>query len=403
MRSGGFTPRGAVRDTPLLTRRIPYARQSIGAEDMTAVAEVLASDWLTQGPVVPSFEKALAGYCGAEHAVATSSASAALHLACKALGLGPGDVLWTSPITFVASANCGVHCGATVDFVDIDPKTFNISVKALEQKLEDAAVQRRLPKVLVPVHFSGQSCDMAAIGSLAKRYGFSVIEDASHALGGNAFGGPVGECRFSDVVVFSFHPVKIITTGEGGAALTNRADLAARIRLLRSHGITREAQDMEGPSEGPWYYEQVDLGFNYRMTDIQAALGLSQLSRLKEFVSRRKQLALRYESALADLPSVVPPFSEPWQESAWHLYVIQVPKARRAIFDSLYKAGIHVNVHYIPVHLQPFYRKRGFGRGSFPTAEAYYESALSLPLYVGLSESDQDYVLAQLRAAISCE
>ena len=379
---------------------IPYARQQISREDIDAVVEVLQSDWLTQGPAVEGFEKAVAAYCGGTHAVAVSSATAALHLACVVLDLGPGDVLWTSPNTFVASANCARYCGADVDFVDIDPRTYNLSIDALEQKLHAAEKAGRLPKIVVPVHFAGQPCDMAAISQLAAKYGFRVIEDASHAIGAEYAGGKVGDGRFSDLTVFSFHPVKILTSGEGGMLLTRHSALAGRLRLLRTHGVTREPSLMTGESEGRWYYQQVDLGFNYRLTDIQAALGTSQLRRIDEFIQRRRELAARYDGMLKGF-AVTLPRAHPSAPSAWHLYVVQVnDRPRRQVFDRMRAAGILVNVHYIPVHLQPYYQRLGFRRGAFPNAEAYYAKALSLPLFVGLSHQDQDRVASVLEASL---
>lgn len=381
--------------------QIPYGRQSISPADIQAVVDVLNSDWLTQGPTVERFEQTVAGHCGTAHGVAVNSATSALHIACLAAGLGPGDILWTSPNTFVASANCGLYCGATVDFVDIDPRTYNMSVERLEGKLEQAARKGTLPKVVVPVHFAGQPCDMEAIGRLAGQYGFTVIEDASHAIGGRHKNEPVGNCRYSAMTVFSFHPVKIITTGEGGMVLTNSPELHERLVRLRSHGITRDPALMKEESHGPWYYEQIELGFNYRMTDIQAALGVSQMTRLDEFVARRHQLAKRYDEDLAELPLTLP-WQHPDTWSAFHLYVVRlnpgtIRKSRRQVFEELRGRGILVNIHYIPVHTQPFYRATGFTDGNFPEAEQYYREAITLPLYAGLTIEDQDWVITTLR------
>jgi UDP-4-amino-4,6-dideoxy-N-acetyl-beta-L-altrosamine transaminase len=381
---------------------IPYGRQHITEEDVAAVAEVLRSDWLTQGPAVPRFEQMIAGYCGAAHAVAVNSATSALHLACLALQLGPGDWLWTTPVTFVASANCGRYCGASVDFVDIDPVTCNMSVGALATRLAEARRHNRLPKVVVPVHLRGQSCDMEAISRLAREYGFSVIEDASHAIGGRYQDRPVGSCRYSQITVFSFHPVKIVTTGEGGMALTNDPVLAGRMQLLRSHGITRDPSRMQRPDEGAWYYEQCDLGYNFRMTDLQAALGASQFGRVDTYVAQRHVLAARYDRLLDGLPLRIPG-SLPDAHSALHLYVVRLAAgaaARRRVFDAMRAQGIGVNVHYIPLHLQPYYRQLAFAAGQFPEAERYYAEALTLPLFPGLAAADQERVAGTLRAAL---
>ncbi len=377
---------------------IPYGRQDISDEDVEAVTAVLRSDFLTQGPAVPRFEAAIREATGAAHAIAVNSATSALHIACMALDLGPGDWLWTVPNTFVASANVGLYCGADVDFVDIDPETYVMCPKALEAKLDRAEAAGRLPKIVIPVHFAGQSADMAAIGALAARYGFKVIEDASHAIGASYRDRPVGDCAHSDICVFSFHPVKIVTTAEGGCATTNDAGLASRMELHRSHGVTREPALMEGASEGGWYYEQVALGYNYRMTELQAALGASQMTRLSEFVAKRHEIARRYDRLLGNMALTLPRQS-PDSHSALHLYPIQV-EDRARVFARLREAGIGVNVHYIPVHTQPFWRKRGFARGDFPVAEAYYERAISLPLYPGLTEADQDRVVAALAGAL---
>lgn len=377
---------------------IPYGRQSISEEDVAAVVEVLRSDFLTQGPCVPRFEEELARYCGVPHVVAMNSATSVLHLACLALGLGPGDWLWTSPNTFVASANCARYCGASVDFVDIDPTTFNLSLTALADKLEKAEQAGRLPKILVPVHFSGQPCDMRGIAALAKRYGFRVIEDASHAVGADYLGEKVGNCRHSDITVFSFHPVKIITTGEGGVALTRNSELARRMASLRSHGITRDSTEMVAPAPGSWYYEQLELGYNFRMTDMQAALGCNQLKRLDEFLIRRRELVVRYNRLLAGL-TVSLPLQSADVRSSWHLYVVGID-ARDRVFQSCREAGVGVNVHYIPVHLQPYYARLGFKAGDYPQAERYYERAMSLPLYAGMSDQQQDEVVRVLGRAL---
>jgi len=382
---------------------IPYGRQSIDASDEAAVLAALRSDFLTQGPAVPAFEAALREATGAAHAVAANSATSSLHVACLALGLGPGGLLWTTPNTFVASANCGRLCGADVDFVDIDPATLNLCPAALERKLQSADRTGRLPQVVVPVDFAGLPADMRAIRALADRYGFRVIEDASHAVGASDGGVPVGGGRTADITVFSFHPVKIVTTAEGGAALTEHADLARAMERARSHGITRDPAQMRGESEGPWYYQQVGLGPNYRMTDLQAALGCSQMRRLREFVHVRTELADRYDRLLAGMP-VAPAPRRAGALSAWHLYVVQLDGAleprRREVFERMRAAGIGVNVHYIPVHLQPYYRDLGFREGDFPNAERYYRRAITLPLHPGLSHGDQDRVVAALREAI---
>jgi UDP-4-amino-4,6-dideoxy-N-acetyl-beta-L-altrosamine transaminase len=384
---------------------IPYGRQQIDQSDIDAVVAVLRSDWLTQGPVIEAFELAVAQRCDARYAVAVCNATAALHLGCLAAGLGPGDWLWTSPNTFVASANCARYCGAQVDFVDIDPVTWNLDVERLAAKLAQAKELNRLPKVLVPVAFSGQSCDMAAIRRLADSYGLLIIEDASHAVGAAYQGRPVGCGDYADMTVFSFHPVKIITSGEGGMLLTNSAQLQQRLCRLRSHGISRDPAQMDEPSHGPWYYQQLELGFNYRMTDIQAALGLSQLARLDGFLQRRRQLVERYDALLQDLPLRLPG-RQVGAESAWHLYVVrlqlgQIRLTHRQVFEALRAAGIGVNLHYIPVHLQPYYRDLGFCPGDFPAAEAYYAQALTLPLHAGMLDAEQDQVIAVLRQALT--
>lgn len=383
---------------------IPYGRQDITQADIDAVVGVLHSDFLTQGPMVPRFERIVAQHVGSRHALAVNSATSALHIACLALGLGPGDWLWTTPITFVASANCGLYCGAQVDFVDIDSRTYNLCPQALERKLVQAEHEGRLPKVVVAVHLCGQPCEMQAIHALAQRYGFKVIEDASHAIGGKYQGEFIGNGRYSDITVFSFHPVKIITTAEGGMALTNDAGLANKMVLLRSHGITRDPAQMTHESDGPWYYQQIDLGFNYRMTEMQAALGVSQMERLDQFVARRHQLAQRYDRLLAKLP-VTTPWQHPDSYSGLHLYAIRlqldkIGQTHRQVFDALRELGIGVNLHYIPVHTQPYYQAMGYKLGDFPEAERYYAEAISLPIFQTLSEEQQDHVIRCLAQAL---
>lgn len=382
---------------------IPYGRQNVDQGDIDAVVEVLRSDWLTQGPTLERFERAVAERCGAAHAVAVCNATAGLHLACLAAGLGEGDWLWTSPNSFVASANCARYCGASVDFVDIDPLTWNLDVRALERKLEHARDVGRLPRVVVAVAFSGQSCDMAGVDRLAREYGFAVIEDAAHALGARYAGKPVGSGTYADFTVFSFHPVKIITSGEGGMVLCNRPELAGHLRNLRSHGITRDPLLMTEPAHGGWYYQQTELGFNYRMCDIQAALGLSQLRRLDEFLDRRRALVARYQRLLAELPLQLPA-AQAHAESAWHLYVVRLDATlethHRSIFEALRAAGVGVNLHYIPIHLQPYYRELGFAEGDFPEAERYYRQAITLPLYPDLRDEQQDQVVDALRQVL---
>ena len=369
---------------------IPYGRQDISEADIQAVVDVLRSDFLTQGPAVPAFESAVATYCGAQHSIAVNSATSALHIACLALDVGKGDIVWTSPITFVASANCALYCGAEIDFVDIDPRTYNMSIERLTEKLAQAEKLGSLPKVVIPVHLCGQPCDMAAIYLLGQQYGFKIIEDASHAIGGKYRSEPIGNCRYSDITVFSFHPVKIITTGEGGMAVTNNSSLAKSMQLLRSHGITRDVGEMTHAPDGSWYYQQIDLGYNYRMTDIQAALGLSQMQRLDEFVTKRHLIAKRYDQLLAGLPVVTP-----WQHldsySGLHLYVIRlklksIQKTHREVFEALRAADIGVNLHYIPVYHQPYYQGLGFKEGYCLEAEDYYAEVVSLPMYPKLKK-----------------
>jgi UDP-4-amino-4,6-dideoxy-N-acetyl-beta-L-altrosamine transaminase len=383
---------------------IPYGRQDIGDAEVAAVTQVLRSDWLTQGPAIEALERAVADYCGARYAVAVCNGTASLHVACMALALKPGDMVWTSPNSFVASANCARYCGADVDFVDIDPRTYNMNSAALARKLEQADKAGKLPKAIIPVHFSGQPCDMAAIGALAKRYGVKVIEDAAHAIGADYRGVKIGAGAHSDMTSFSFHPVKIMTTAEGGMVTTNDEELYRRLAMLRTHGITRDPDFMTGESEGGWYYEQIELGYNYRITDVQAALGLVQLSRIEPFLARRRELARRYDTALADLPLTLP-WQHPDGRSAYHLYVIKVDtaacgKTRRQVYDELRAAGVGVQVHYIPIHTQPYYQQLGFAPGQFPEAEAYYADALSLPIFTRLTDAEQDKVIDALRRAV---
>jgi UDP-4-amino-4,6-dideoxy-N-acetyl-beta-L-altrosamine transaminase len=381
---------------------IPYARQDIDADDIAAVNAVLQSDWLTQGPAIEHFEREMAAYCGAQYALAVSSATAALHLAVLASGFGAGDTLVTSPNTFVASANCALYAGGAADFADIDAQTFNLSPAALESRLDQLVRQGRRPRVVVPVHFGGEPCDMAAIGALAKARGLFVIEDASHAVGGSYQGGKIGNCAHSDITVLSFHPVKIITTAEGGMLLTNNADLYEKLKMLRSHGITRDADKLEHPAHGPWYYEQQMLGFNYRMTDLHAALGTSQLKRIDAFVRRRAELAARYDAAFAELPLRHQKRGAAAQ-SANHLYVVRLDDAgrRRATFDALRARGVYANVHYVPVHLQPYYARMGFKAGDFPQAEAYYAGALTIPLFPRMSDAEQQTVIVAMRELLA--
>jgi len=383
---------------------IPYGKQDINQSDIDAVLEVLKSDFLTQGPKVPLFEQTVANYCDADYAIAVNSATSALHVACLALELGEGDWLWTSPNTFVASANCGLYCGAKVDFVDVDPHTYNMCADVLEAKLIDAKQKDVLPKVVIPVHFAGQSCDMKRIHELSKKYGFKIIEDASHAIGGKYLNKPIGNCEYSDITVFSFHPVKIITTAEGGLATTNSPELAEKMNLFRSHGVTRDSKLMTKEPDGGWYYEQVELGFNYRMTEMQAALGVSQMQRLDEFVSKRYVLQQRYHDLLKDLPVILPyQFKDSY--SALHLYPIQISlekvnKTHAQIFQELRDHELGVNLHYIPVHTQPYYQNMGFAQGDCPNAESYYSRAISIPLYHGLSFEDQEQVVSILKAVL---
>lgn len=383
---------------------IRYGQQDITQADIDAVIDVLKSVNLTQGPKIEQFEQSVIACADAKHAVAVNSATSALHIACLALKLGPGDWLWTTPNTFVASANCGLYCGAKVDFVDIDPNTYNLCAKALEEKLIAAEKAGRLPKIVVPVHLTGQPCNMEAIHALSQKYGFHIIEDASHAIGGRYKGEPIGNCRYSDITIFSFHPVKIITTAEGGMALTNNHELATRLLLFRSHGITRDPALMTKPAIGPWDYQQVELGYNYRMTDIQAALGVSQINRLEEYVKRRHEIASRYNERLAGLPLTLP-WQHPDSYSAYHLYVVRLQLSKITtthlrVFEYLRAKEILVNLHYIPVHTQPFYQKMGFQVGDYPQAERYYEEAISIPMHPSLTDEEQDYVVQVLREAL---
>ncbi len=383
---------------------IPYGRQNISQDDIEAVEFVLRSDFLTQGPIVPRFEREVAAYCGAKRAVAVNSATSALHLACLALGVARGDSVWTTPITFVASANCAVYCGASIDFVDIDPRTYNMDPNALEEKLKQAKLEGKLPKVVIPVHMCGQSCDMDRIHELARHFGFKVIEDASHAIGARYKGKPVGSCRHSEITVFSFHPVKIITTGEGGMALTNDPELAAIMERLRSHGITRDPAEMTEASEGPWFYQQLDLGFNYRMTEIQAALGVSQLGRLDHFVTERQALADEYDRILTPEIATVP-VRHPDAYSSFHLYVVQLNLAalrssQKEIFERLRSHGIMANLHYIPLYRHPYYRSAGHANTRLARAENYYARAITLPLFPGLGVEHQHQVVKAMTTPV---
>jgi len=383
---------------------IPYGKQDINQSDIDAVINVLKSDFLTQGPKVPLFEKTVADYCDSKYGVAVNSATSALHIACLALDLGKDDYLWTSPNTFVASANCGLYCGAKVDFVDINPKTYNLSSKELEIKLIQAKKDNNLPKIVIPVHFAGQSCDMKKIHSLSREYGFKIIEDASHAIGGKYLDKPIGGCQYSDITVFSFHPVKIITTAEGGLATTNDKKLSERMQLFRSHGVTRDPELMTKEADGEWYYQQVELGFNYRMTELQAALGISQIQRLDEFVAKRHFLQERYDFLLSDLPIIIP-FQDKRCHSSLHLYPIQIDlnnidKSRKQVFSMLRKANVGVNVHYIPIHTQQYYLKFGFQEGDFPVAESFYKSTISIPLFQSMTVKQQGIVVRELKEAL---
>jgi len=384
-----------------LTIMIPYGKHHISANDIDEVIKVLNSDWLTQGSAVPAFEDSLCNYTGAKYAVAVNSGTSALHLACLAFGVSKGDVVWTSPNTFVASANCAIYCGASVDFIDVDQNTANMSEWSLETKLEQAKEKDTLPKVVIPVHFAGQACDMQKIKLLSDEYGFKIIEDAAHAIGGSYKNSAIGSCEYSDATIFSFHPVKNITSGEGGAILTNNKAMADKLSRLRSHGITKDVSLLENAVHGDWYYEQIELGFNFRMTDIHAALGNSQMARLKEFTIARTRLAQRYDDAFANT-EIKPLVQMPDRDSAWHLYVIRFPKSanKGEVFSRLKAKGIGVQVHYIPVHLQPYYRHLGFKLGDYPNAEAYYDSAITIPLYPGLTEKQQDFIVNSIKEVL---
>ena len=380
---------------------IPYGRQNISNDDIEAVVSVLKSDYLTQGPIVPKFEDDISQYTGASYAVAVNSGTSALHVACLSLGLAENEWLWTSSISFVASANCGLYCGAKIDFVDIDPITWNISVERLETKLIEARENNKLPKVLVAVHLSGLPCDMREIYNLSKEYGFFIIEDACHAIGGKYYNEQIGNCRYSDITVFSFHPVKTITTGEGGMAVTNNYELATKMGMLRSHGITRDPELMDHDPDGPWYYQQIDLGFNYRMTDMQAALGVSQLSRLDYNVKKRHDISDFYDETLSDLPLRLP-YRSKEKYSGAHLYIIRleiekIERKHKDVYQILRNAGVGVNIHYIPIHTQPYYQKLGFSFGDFPESESYYREAVSLPIFPDLSERDQGFIVSAVR------
>jgi len=383
---------------------IPYGKQDINQSDIDAVIEVLKSDFLTQGPVTLKFEQIVCDYTTAKYGITTNSATSALHIACLALDLGRGDYLWTSPNSFVASANCGLYCGAKIDFVDINPKTYNISTQALEEKLIQAEKEGKLPKVVIPVHFAGQSCEMEKIHELSQKYEFKIIEDASHAIGGKYKNKSIGNCQYSDIAVFSFHPVKIITTGEGGIAVTNNSQLAERMTLLRSHGTTRKHDLMTHKADGDWYYQQLDLGFNYRLTDIQAVLGISQLGRLDEYVIKRNAIAKYYNEKLKELPLQLPIVNVE-KYSSFHLYVIlleldSTDKTRREVFDYLRREGVGVNVHYIPIHTQPYYKKMGFKTGDFPEVECYYSRAITIPIYPSLTNEEQDFIVNSLKTVL---
>jgi len=383
---------------------IPYGKQDIVQSDIDAVIKTLSSDFLTQGEMVPLFEEEVCNYTGVKYSIAVNSATSALHLACLSLGLEKDDWLWTSPNTFVASANCGLYCGAKVDFVDIDQKTYNLSTELLEEKLIQAEKDGKLPKIIIPVHFAGQSCEMESIFKLSQKYGFKIIEDASHAIGGKYQNHPIGSGKYSDIIIFSFHPVKIITTGEGGMAVTNSKKLADKMLLLRSHGITRNLELINKKTDEQWYYQQIDLGFNYRMTDIQAALGISQIQRLDEYIFKRSKIIKKYNQELKDYPLVLP-YQHQDTSSAYHLYVIKIskysPLTRRQLFDKLIDKNIGANVHYIPIHTQPYYQRMGFKQGDFPNAEDYYQHSISLPVFPTLTDDEQNYIIDTLKESLA--
>lgn len=387
-----------------MNKPIPYGRQDINQLDIDSVEAVLRSDFLTQGSVVPAFEKKVCEFVGVKYAVATNSATSALHIACLALSVGKNDLVWTTSITFVASANCAIYCGANVDFVDIDPRTYLMSVEKLEEKLKIAKENNCLPKVVIPVHLCGQSCEMDKIFELSKQYGFKIIEDASHAIGGKYKGSFIGNCKYSDITVFSFHPVKIITTGEGGMAVTNKHNLYAHMQRLRSHGITRDPNEMDHLPDGSWYYQQIELGYNYRLTDLQAALGLSQMNRIEEFVNRRNEIANLYNQLLSNMPFVLP-WQSPDNYSSYHLYVIRVknsaPNNHHEIFERLRARGILVNLHYIPLYHHPFYKKMGFDKNNYPESESYYSEAISLPIYSSLTDDDVKTIVHELSTPLN--
>ena len=377
---------------------IPYSRQNISEEDITAITDVLKSDYLTQGPKTPEFEKIVSEYCGVKYGCAVNSATSGLHIACLALGVGKGDIVWTSPISFVASSNCALYCGATVDFVDIDSLSNNMSVISLEEKLILAKKKGNLPKVVIPVHLSGKSCDMERIHDLGREYDFKIIEDASHAIGASYKNQKVGSCSYSDITVFSFHPVKIITTCEGGMCMTNDGDLYNLLLRYRSHGITRHSEEMKNKPDGLWYYEQLNLGYNYRLNDLQSVLGISQMQKLDSFVKERNIIATSYNGLFSrsqiDLPKIK---SENY--SSWHLYIIRINSNnnglnRNFVFEKLRNNGVYVNVHYIPIYRHPYYQKMNFKLKDYPEAEKYYKEAISIPIFPGMTSEQQEKIIS---------